>query len=96
MNGGDFSRKVERAFIDIVVERVEKKGLKKGEFAALVWPEMTPKTAASRWTAIRLHASNTGKPQVVSIADGQRMASVVGKDLSYLLAIAAERASEQR
>lgn len=68
MNGDHFSQKVERAFVEIVIERAERKGFKKGEFAAQIWPEMSPKAAASRWTSIRLKASNTGKPQSVSIA----------------------------
>ena len=96
MNGDHFSQKVERAFVEIVIERAERKGFKKGEFAAQIWPEMSPKAAASRWTSIRLKASNTGKSQSVSIADAQRMAAVIGKELSYLLAIAAERASGQK
>ena len=96
MKGDDFSQKVERAFVDIVIERAEMRGFKKGEFAAQIWPEMSPKAAASRWTSIRTKASNTGKPQSVSIADAQRMAEVIGKELSYLLAIAAERASGRK
>lgn len=96
MSGNDFSQKVERAFVSIIIERAERKGFKKGEFAAKIWPEMSPKAAASRWTSVRIRASNTGKPQSVSIADAQRMAAIVGKELSYLLAVAAERVSERR
>ena len=51
MNGDHFSQKVERAFVEIVIERAERKGFKKGEFAAQIWPEMSPKAAASRWTS---------------------------------------------
>ncbi len=96
MKGDDFSQKVERAFVDIVIERAELRGFKKGEFAAMIWPEMSPKAAASRWTSVRTKASNTGKPQSVSIADAQRMAAVIGKELGYLLVVAAERASGQK
>lgn len=96
MSGDHFSQKVERAFVEIIMERAARKNLKKGEFAAQVWPEMSPKAAASRWTSIRTRASNTGKPQSVSIADAQRMAAVIGRDVSYLMAIALERASEQK
>ena len=95
MNEADFANKVERAFVQLVEERAEAR-FKKGEFAAKLWPEMSPKAAASRWTSIRIKASNTGKPQSVSITDAQRMAAVIGKELSYLLAIAAERASGQK
>ena len=96
MSGDDFANKVERSFVQIIEERAESNRFKKGEFAAQLWPEMSPKAAASRWTSIRTKASNTGKPQSVSIADAQRMAEVIGKELSYLLAIAAERASGQK
>lgn len=95
MSEADFANKVERAFVQLVEERAEAR-FKKGEFAAKLWPEMSPKAAASRWTSIRIKASNTGKPQSVSITDAQRMAAVIGKELSYLLAIAAERASGQK
>lgn len=96
MSGDHFSQKVERAFVELVIEKAERKGFKKGEFAAQVWPEMSPKAAATRWTSIRLKASNTGKPQAVAIADAHRMATVIGIELSYLLAIATERASGQK
>ena len=95
MNEADFANKVERAFVQLIEARAEPK-FKKGEFAARLWPEMSPKAAASRWTSIRIKASNTGKPQSVSIADAHRMAAVVGIELSYLLAIATERASGQK
>lgn len=93
MKGEDFSQKVERAFVDIIVERADKKNLKKGEFAAMVWPEMSLKAASSRWTAVRLKATHTGKPQAVSVADAYRMATVVGKELGYLMIVATERAN---
>lgn len=96
MKGDDFSQKVERAFVDLIIERAEQRGFKKGEFAAQIWPEMSPKAAASRWTSVRTKASNTGKPQSVSIADAHRMAAVIGRELSYLVAIATERASGQK
>lgn len=95
MSEADFANKVERAFVQLIEERAELR-FKKGEFAAKLWPEMSPKAAASRWTSIRIKASNTGKPQSVSIADAQRMAEVIGKELSYLLAVAAERASGRK
>lgn len=96
MNDEDFALRVERAFVDLVVERAERKGFKKGEFAAQIWPEMNPKTAATRWNSIRLKASHTGKPQSVPIADAQRMATVLGAELSYLLVVASENAKKQK
>lgn len=86
---------LERAFVELVAKRVKDRGIKKGEFAAQVWPEDSPKAAAARWTAIRSKASKTGKPQGVLISDAQRMADVLGEDLSYLMAVAKEQAREQ-
>lgn len=89
--GYNFAMALERAFVELVAKRVKKRGFKKGEFAALVWPENSPKAAAARWTAMRSKASNTGKPQGVLISDAQRMAEVLGEDLSYLMAVAKEQ-----
>lgn len=44
---------------------------------------------------MRNQASNTGKPQGVQISDAQRMAEVLGEDLSYLMAVAKEEARKQ-
>lgn len=87
-----FAQKLERAFVDLVASRADARNFGKGEFAAQVWPDVPPKAAASRWSAIRGKASNTGKPQGVLIADAQSMADVLGEDLSYLLAVAKENA----
>lgn len=90
----NFAMLLERAFVELVAGRVKIRGWKKGEFAAMVWPDNTPKAAAARWTAMRSKASNTGKPQGVQISDAQRMAEVLGEDLSYLMAIAKEQARQ--
>lgn len=92
MSEQDFAMKLERSFVELVADRAEKKGFRKSEFAAQLWPETNAKAAASRWTQIRGKATHTGKPQSVSIADAQRMADVLGEDLSYLLAVAKENA----
>lgn len=91
----NFAMSLERAFVEMIASRVKKKGWKKGEFATKVWPEDTPKAAAARWTAMRGKASNTGKPQGVLISDAQRMAEVLGEDLSFLVAVAKEQAQAQ-
>ena len=93
--GYNFAMALERAFVELVAKRVKERGFKKGEFAALVWPENSPKAAAARWTAMRSKASNTDKPQGVLISDAQRMAEVLGEDLSYLMAVAKEQARGQ-
>lgn len=91
----NFAASLERAFVELVANRVRDRGWKKGEFAAKVWPNDTPKAAAARWTAMRSKASNTGKPQGVLISDAQLMADVLGEDLSYLMAVAKEQAKTQ-
>lgn len=88
----NFATSLERTFVELIASRVKDRGWKKGEFAAMVWPDDTPKAAAAKWTAIRNKASNTGKPQGVQISDAQLMAEVLGEDLSYLLAVAKEQA----
>ena len=92
MSDDDFAQRIERAFVELVAERAERKGFKKGEFAAKIWPDMNSKTAATRWNSVRIKASHTGKPQSVPIADAQRMADVLGENLGYLLAVATENA----
>ena len=57
---------------------------------------MSAKAAATRWNSVRIKASHTGKPQSVAIADAQRMASVLGTELSYLLVVATENAKKQK
>lgn len=88
----DFSSLLERCFVLLVDERADARGWGKGEFSQKVWPRDNPKSAATKWAAIRSRSSNTGKPQGVLIADAQRMADVLGEDLTYLLAVAKEKA----
>lgn len=92
--GIEMADALERAFVELVARRVTHRGWKKGEFAAAVWPDVSPKVAMSRWTAIRGKASKTGKPQGVSISDAERMAQVLHEDLSYLMAAAREKLRE--
>ena len=92
MNRDEFSIKIERAFVELVDKRADTRGYKKGEFAAKVWNDDTPKSAGRRWSVIRNTAKNTGKPQGVLISDAYRMAEVLGENLGYLLAVAEEKA----
>jgi len=90
--GFGLSSAVERSLVEVIDARADSMGLKKGEFAALVWPESSPKVASSRWAAIRCSAFNTGKPQSVTVSDAHRMAAILGEDLSYLIVLASEMA----
>jgi hypothetical protein len=95
MERDDFPQRVERAFVEVVVNRAEMRGYKKGEFAAKLWPWINPNVAATRWSAIRDKAAHTGKPQNVTVADAQRMADALGEELSYLMVMAKENARKQ-
>jgi len=88
----DFSVALERSFVALIDERADTRGWGKGEFARMVWPNANPKAVGTKWAAIRSRSSNTGKPQGVLISDAQRMADVLGEDLTYLLAVAKEKA----
>jgi hypothetical protein len=83
------------AFVGVVDETAEEKGLKKSEFAQKVWPESSPRAASSRWQTMRTVATNTGRPQGVLISDAQRMAEVLGQDLPYLFLRATLKAKEK-
>jgi len=88
----DFAAQLERSFVSLIDQRADARGWGKGEFARMVWPEIPAKNAASKWSAIRGKATNTGKPQGVLISDAQRMADILQEDLTYLLAVAKENA----
>lgn len=91
MDRYDFSLKLERAFVEYMDSRADEKGLGKGEFAHQVWPEDTLKGAASRWSAMRSKATNTGKPQGLLMSDAHRMANVLGINLGYVLTVLEDR-----
>lgn len=78
----------ERIFVELVVQRAEKKGFNKSEFARKVWPEAHPKSSAAKWAAIRGRVSKTGNPQGVLLSDAMRMASILDEDVTYLIACA--------
>lgn len=88
MAGEDYSQLLERKFVELVAMLMEEDGLKKGQFAVKVWPELSPNAAATKWAQIRSKTYHTGKPQSVTIADASRMAAALGQDLGYLLSAA--------
>jgi hypothetical protein len=90
MDKDDFPQMVEREFVTVIARRADERGYGKGEFAVRMWPWMNPKIAATRWCSIREKAAHTGKPQIVSLADAQRMADAVGEELGYLVVVAKE------
>ena len=91
----DFSRRFERAFVELVDRRLEKQGWKKGEFAAKVWPDVDQRSAAVLWSSV-CKAGKNGRPRNVSIAEALRIADVLGEDVGYLFAIARESVKEEQ
>ena len=91
----DFSRRFERAFVELVGRRLEKQGWKKGEFAAKVWPDVDQRSAAVLWSSV-CKAGKNGRPRNVSIAEALRIADVLGEDVGYLFAIARESVKEEQ
>ncbi len=91
----NFSFLLERSFVELVDKRADARDWKKGEFAKMVWPDAPAKAAAAKWSAMRGKATNTGKPQGVLVSDAERMAEILGEDLTYLLAVAKENARQQ-
>lgn len=96
MNRYDFSLQLERAFVEYADRLSDEKGLGKGDFAHQVWPGDTLKAAASRWSAMRSKATNTGKPQGLLMSDAHRMAEVLGVNLGYILTVLEDRITEGR
>ena len=88
MAGEDFAQLVERKFVEIIAARMEEDGLKKGQFAVKVWPELSANAAATKWAQIRSKTYHTGKPQSVTVADACRMAMALGDELGYLMSTA--------
>lgn len=91
----DFGDLLMEAFVEVVDETAEARGLKKSEFAQKVWPKSSARSASSRWQTIRTVASRTGCPQAVLVSDAQRMADVLGAELPYLFLQASVRAKER-
>ena len=82
---------LERAFIQVIVDRVEEMGVKYKAFATQVWPELSSASAQGKFNEMRKYSYKTGKPQRISISAAARMAAFFGEDLAYLLSVAKEQ-----
>lgn len=83
---------IEDAFIQVVTERIEARGISHKEFAQSVWPDAPKTTAFGRWRDMRKYAYRTGKPMTVSLENALRMAAYFEEDICYLLVLAQEYA----
>ncbi len=85
---------IEEAFIQIIAERIEARGISHKEFAESVWPDAPKTTAFGRWRDMRKYAYRTGKPMTVSLENALRMSAYFGEDICYLLVLAQEYAAQ--
>lgn len=86
---------MERAFVRMIVGRLQKHGMNYSEFAVLVWPDVPKKTAVGKFRQLREPSTRTGKYQHLSLSTAARMAKVLGLELSYILVVAQEEARRQ-
>ena len=76
---------VMRCYVQVIDERAESKGIKKGDFARRIWPEGTPKASRSRWLHIRTADAISGHQQGLLVSDAYKMAQALGENFSMLM-----------
>ncbi len=86
---------MERAFVRLIVNHIQKQNMNFSEFAVLVWPDIPKKTAVGKFRQLRERSTRTGKYQNLSLSAAAQMAKVLGLELSYLLVVAQEDARKQ-
>jgi len=69
-----------RFFVELVYVAARRKRLENGDFAHLVWPELTERSAEQRWLYVRMGAEGKGRPTFVTLEDAWKMAQVLGQD----------------
>ena len=81
-------------FVQLIAETGRRRRLKMGDFAELVWPELTPRSARQRWQYIRRGIPGKGRPLDVTLIEADKMAQILGQDLVGLFLRAKDRASQ--
>ena len=81
-------------FVELVTEAARRRRLKMGDFAILVWPELTPRSARQRWQYMRREIPGKGRSLDVTLMEADKMARVLGQDLVGLFLRAKDRASQ--
>ena len=81
-------------FVLLISETARRRRLKMGDFAELVWPELTPRSARQRWQYIRRGIPGKGRPLDVTLLEADKMAQVLGQDLVGLFLRAKDRAGQ--
>ena len=82
----NYVEKIERFFIQSILDLLEEKGMNYSEFAVTVWPDVPKKTAVGKFRLMR--NATDGKYQHITIMAASRMAETLNVELSYLLAVA--------
>ncbi len=86
---------LERVFLQLVLDRLERRGMNFSEFAVLVRPDVPKKTAVGKFRELREPSTRTGKYQHLSLDAAASMAAALNEELSYLLAVAQEDVRRQ-
>jgi len=81
-----------RFFVELIAEAARRKRLKMGDFALLVWPEMTPRSARQRWQYMRREIPGKGRSLDMTLVEAHKMAQILGQDLNGLFLRAKDRA----
>lgn len=91
-----YSEKYMRAFVEVIVDEADKKGLTKRGFAKLVWPELSERASREKWQKMRMYDSKSRPNQGVLISDAVDFAKALGMPLSLLTLKAEHKVSEMK
>lgn len=86
---------MERAFVRLVANHIQKKNMNFSEFAVRVWPGVPKKTAVGKFRQLREPSTRTGKYQNLSLSAAAQMARVLGLEFNYLMVLAQEEVRKQ-
>jgi len=81
-----------RFFVELIAEAARRRCLKMGDFATLVWPDMTPRSARQRWQYMRKEIPGKGRSLDMTLVEAHKMAQILGQDLNGLFLRAKDRA----
>jgi hypothetical protein len=83
-----------QSFVELIAETARRRRLKMGDFANLVWPEMTPRSARQRWQYMRREIPGKGRSLDMTLVEAYKMAQILGQDLNGLFLRAKDRADQ--
>jgi len=83
-----------RFFVELITDAARRRRIKMGDFALMVWPEMTPRSARQRWQYMRREIPGKGRSLDMTLVEAYKMAQVLGQDLNGLFLRAKDRADQ--